>query len=484
MSSPPPQRLQARVHVRKGELHRVAAVLTAAVTALSGMHGARAESLTEAMSLAYDSNPTVQSQREQLRASDESAVQARAGFRPTLEADASAQYTDAPQSSLFGGLSEVQTNQTQGALAVGQTLYSGGRTTAQLRAAQAQIRADREQLRLVEAQILQGAVQAYCDVVRDRTVLALYRQSQTDLADAVKEIQARFEAGANTRADVAQAEAQLHSGEALVTSAQAQLDASVAEYVAVVGRSPGNLPEPQALGGLPGDLEDALTAGEQESPTLRQAEFADAVSQAKVDEAKASGHASLTLNGQFGSLGQAVPFDRLKFNDDITVGATFRRPLFAGGAIASQVRQASALRSAARLQVDAARRTVIQTISQVWSQRRAAQANEKTMQAEVLAAQAAFDGMRVEYRAGLRTTLDVLVAEQTLRDAQAAAAQAAHDERVADASLLAAIGRLDGRLVASSSTTRPLPDVKRIGASLWDAIPEGLDKLGSVEPGP
>ena len=53
-----------------------------------------AESLADAIALAYQTNPTLQAQRATLRALDESTVQARSGWRPSLSASASGQYTE------------------------------------------------------------------------------------------------------------------------------------------------------------------------------------------------------------------------------------------------------------------------------------------------------------------------------------------------------------------------------------------------------
>ncbi len=209
---------------------------------------------------------------------------------------------------------------------------------------------------------------------------------------------------------------------------------------------------------------------------------ADAVNQARVDQARAGGRASLSLNGVLGYAGTAVPFDRHNYNSDVTVSATLRQPLFAGGSIASQVRQASELESSTRLQIDLARRSVIQAVSQAWSQRRAAQLNLVSAQTEVSASQAAFDGMRVEYRAGLRSTLDVLIAQQTLRNAQITQSHADHDQKLAEAALLAAVGRLEARMQAPEAVAysrQSLTPVDRIGASPWDILPQALDRVPS-----
>ena len=47
---------------------------------------AAAETLADAIALAYQTNPTLQAQRASQRALDESIVQARSGWRPTLSA--------------------------------------------------------------------------------------------------------------------------------------------------------------------------------------------------------------------------------------------------------------------------------------------------------------------------------------------------------------------------------------------------------------
>ncbi len=91
-----------------------------------------------------------------------------------------------------------------------------------------------------------------------------------------------------------------------------------------------------------------------------------------------------------------------------------------------------------------ARRTTLQTVAQAWSQRNAAHLNTAAQEAQVKAAKTAFDGMRIEYRAGLRQTLEVLIAQETLGSAEIALVQAMHDEYVADGLLLNAIGRVIG----------------------------------------
>src|SRR5690606_12101887 len=89
---------------RRGAL--LAAVSSAAFLATA--FAASAETLADAIALAYETNPTLQAQRASQRALDESVVQARAsGYRPQISGAATAGWskTDTP-----GGGGFVDTN--------------------------------------------------------------------------------------------------------------------------------------------------------------------------------------------------------------------------------------------------------------------------------------------------------------------------------------------------------------------------------------
>src|SRR5688572_13225296 len=69
-----------------------------AATVCAGLLGAAfpasAETLADALALAYQNNPTLQAQRAAQRALDENYVQARTGWRPTLNMSGGWQYSE------------------------------------------------------------------------------------------------------------------------------------------------------------------------------------------------------------------------------------------------------------------------------------------------------------------------------------------------------------------------------------------------------
>ena len=66
----------------------------------------------------------------------------------------------------------------------------------------------------------------------------------------------------------------------------------------------------------------------------------------------------------------------------------------------------------------------------------------QSAQAQVTASEIALNGVREEAKAGQRTTLDVLNAQQALVNARVALITAQHDRVVASYSVLNAVGRL------------------------------------------
>ena len=82
-----------------------------------------------------------------------------------------------------------------------------------------------------------------------------------------------------------------------------------------------------------------------------------------------------------------------------------------------------------------------------WGQLEAGKAQVKSAQAQVTASEVALNGVREEAKAGQRTTLDVLNAQQALVNARVALVTAQHDRVVASYAVLNSIGRLSPQVL-------------------------------------
>jgi len=460
----------------------------AAVSALALLAPAVAvaETLADALALAYQSNPTLQSQRALQRQLDETYVQARSSFRPTLNASSTTSWSDGSAGGgggptgggAAGGGGGGSGGRTGVTLSAQQPLFTGGRASGAIDAAEATVLAGREALRNVEQTVLQSVIQAYSDVIRDQQIVGIREQSLQVLINQLQETQARFEVGLLTRTDVARGEAQVANARALLSSAQAQLQNSRAAYVTAVGQNPGELASPPPLPGLPGSVDDAFRTAEGNNPALRRAQITEQASRYRVAQVRAQRNPTVSLTT---SLGYTGAIDPLNLNRQISVSGVITQPLFTGGAVSSQIRAALEQNNSDRILIEQQRRTTVQAVAQAWNQLQAAQANIVSNQEQVRAATVAFEGAQEQYRVGLSTTLDVLLTQETLRTAQLALVQSQRDLYVAQASLLNAMGRLDAQSLVDGV---PLYDpaanfnkVKDAGSVPWEPLIEALDQI-------
>jgi outer membrane protein len=447
---------------------------SAAIALLAGLPAAaRAETLADALTLAYQSNPTLQQARAQLRALDESDPQARAGWRPTVTVTASDDYERVFQHPV------ISVNQAGAALNLSQPIYTGGRTARAVDAADATIAAGREALRASEATVLQSVVQAYEDVLRDQALLAISEKDLAALRSVNDEITAKFVVGTTTRTDVLQIQAQVATSEATIAQARAQLQISRANYVTAVGQNPGQLVPPPPLPQLPADPDAAFAAATADNPALRQATLNEVASRARVAQARAGWLPQLSAGVQLGYTGNNTPASTVDYSKALTAQVTLTVPLYNGDMTGSLVRQAVEQNNSDLIGIEGARRQAVQAVSHAWNQLIAAQQSARSQRAAQAAAELAFIGMREEYRLALRSTLDVLTAEEAVRQAEAAVATADHDAYMAGVNLLAAVGRLEARyLVSGVGIYDPKTNFNRIrhkGELPYEPLIAGLD---------
>lgn len=466
--------------------YRLLLTAVSSVALLGAVAAARAETLADALALAYEANPTLQSQRALQRQTDETYVQARAGWRPTLNATGAAAYQD--QVSPVNNAHLVQDRLT-GTLTAVQPVFTSGRVSAQVDAADATVRAGREGLRATEATILQQVVQSYQDVLRDQQIVALRQQSVDVLTRQLSETQARFQVGLITVTDVARSEAQLAQSRSQLSLARSALQNSRANYAAVVGRVPDNLETPPVLPGLPNTLDEALSAAEEGNPNLRRAMLTEEASRARVAQVRAQRGPTVSVQGSYGFTGDMSSLG--PFGRNINATANVSIPIFTGGVLSSQIRAAQQQNTSDRVLVEQQRRTMVQTLSVAWAQMLGAHASIVSNEQQVRSATVAFEGSQEQFRVGLSTTLDVLLAQDTLRQAQLALVQSQRDQYVAQGQVLAAIGRLE---IAALATNAPKYDpranfdeVKNKGALPWEGVIRAIDlhkDADSVTPGP
>jgi outer membrane protein len=456
-------------------------VLGAVLLAAPGV--CAAESLMDAIALAYQTNPNLRAQRAELRSADENYVQARAGFGPQVSITGQAGYDDARvQQGQFGFTSntDYRAGTGQADLSAVQPIYTSGAASAQARGASAGVAAGRQNLRQAESQLLVNVVTAYLDVRRDRQISVVIKDEIATLNRAYEETKAKAALGQLSKTDVAQAQARLLSSQAQLYLALGRLNVSSAEYLAVVGQNPGELePEPE-LAGLPDQPDQAFEAAEHNNPQLLAAIDNEKAAREKVNQAKAQLGPTVSIRLD-AAVAPIEPYLPRQYQRSVTGAVVVTQPLYTSGLNTSKVRQAQDEDSKAELTIEATRRTVVQQVSQAWNQvnatRQALLIEQRQVEAEAVAA----TGDQLEERAGLRSIIELLNAEQEQANAKIGLVQARHDEYVARATLLSAMGLLEAKLLIPSiqayDPQRSLKRVELFAAAPWEGAVATIDSI-------
>jgi len=452
--------------MRFGGVAFVAALLVAA--------GARAETLTDALARAYQTNPLLNAERAKLRSTDENVPGALAGYRPQVALSLSAGLQGV-RNLLPGGFNPDGTaappfsqsaNLTpwSAGLTLNQNLFNGFKTGNQVRQAEAQVLSGREALRLVEQSVLLDAATAYMGVLANQGLVEAQRANLQFLRELRATTQRRYDAGDVTPTDVAQSEARLNRGIADLNNAEIALAVSQATYAQVIGVSPGRLSQPDSVDRLlPRQRDQAVAIGRAENPAILTATFDTDAAQKAVNIAEAALYPTVGVQASVSRNFQTDTTLGSTRTDQASVVGNVNVPVYDGGVASAQVRQSKELLSQARILLDRARTQTDLAVVTAWVTNEGSRINLNAAQSEVRAAEIAVAGVQREAQAGQRTTLDVLNSQQDLTAARSRLIIAQRDRVVASYTLLSAIGRLNrGRLALATPDYDPMVHYQQV----------------------
>ena len=418
-----------------------------------------ADTIEAALVRAYQNNPQLNAQRASVRSTDENVPQALSGYRPRVAVTGSAGYQYTDTNSTAGGTpTNIVRTEIHGAnsprsvgATVSQTLFNGQQTANKTRAAESQVSGAREGLRVLEQTVLLSAATIYMDYLRDSAIVEVQRSNVRVLEQTLKQTKDRFNVGEVTRTDVAQSEAQLAAGNTQLLTAEANLTTTRSNFRRIIGNEPSALaPGSPVDRYLPGSLPSAVDLGLTENPNVTAAMFGIDVSylQTKVNEGALL--PTVTLQGSV----------QQSYEQTLTIYRSFGAsvigqlsiPVYQGGAEYALIRQSKESLTQQRLFLEQTRDQTRANVVTAWGQLVAGKAQVQSAQSQVSASEIALNGVREEAKAGQRTTLDVLNAQQALVNARVALVTAQHDRVVASYAVLNAVGRLSPQVLNLATT--------------------------------
>lgn len=434
---------------------------------------AQADTLRDALVRAYEDNPTLEGARAQQRATDESVVIQRSQALPSLSS--SGTYSEFLRQSTTSFISPQR--QISASVDLSVPVFQGGAVRNGILAAENRIEAGRAGLRATESGLFADVVAIYMDVILNEALVSLSSNNVDVLAVNLEATSDRFEIGDLTRTDVAQSESRLAVARSDLRSAQANLVNVRERYIALVGMAPTDLEPPPPLPGLPESPDDAVNVALEHNPDLIAARERAEAAGYDIDVAGAGRLPTVSLftNGGYqnflGTLGSLTNAPADQTSTSATAGVRLSVPLFQGGRVAAQQRQATASAQSSLEQVIATERSVIAQTRAIYSNWRASNAIIASSEAAVAAAELSLEGVRAESTVGNRTILDILDAQQELLRAQVQLVTARRNAYVAGFGLLAIMGKAEARdlgLGEQGVLYDPVDNYDRVRGILWD----------------
>tara|TARA_B100001564_G_scaffold224328_1_gene189094 strand:+ start:83 stop:1411 length:1329 start_codon:yes stop_codon:yes gene_type:complete len=392
--------------------------------------------LEDSLSRAYLNHPSLKASISNLEATNENLTQARAGWMPTIEGSVER----GKQRSEVGSNTSHRLTDTRNTR-ITQPLFQGGRTIALSDKAHADIETARANLTQTEQDLLLDAVIAYLNLVRDQQVLKLSQKNEVIMGQHLDITNERFSVGEVTQTDVAQAKANLAQATSEKVRSTGNLRISQASFEQVVGVKAPELKKIPNLPSLPSlQLSSLIDHALFYHPLIKAADQQLSSAKEQIWVEKSSLLPSVNMVASTQEQEGSIFLSGTSTTDSITVNVSV--PLYQSGAEYSRIRQAKRRAASQEFNLEAVQRQVTEGVINAHQNVIVTGSIITSRLAAVDAFNLALEGTKAESKAGQRTTLDVLEAQQDVFAAQVELVKAKRDEVVSHYQLLAAIGQL------------------------------------------
>jgi len=405
-----------------------------------------AETFSVALKKAYDNNPELNAERENLNISKQDLNISKSSYLPTvtLSGSQSEEETDKLTNRDGSDASITNVDPTVKSVTITQTLIDFGRG-AELAKSKLGIDLAEAKLLKKEQDILYKSIQAYTGLVSANEKLKINRSNVNLLDRQVETDRIRLERGNISLSDVAQSESSLAGAQAKLIQAENDFLTSKLNYENVIGK----LDNPDLLDKssittikLPNELNSAIEISKKNNPDLIIAQLEYEQSKKDTTSAKADLAPSATLS-----------FDRSQTNDlnatfderdKETLKATVTWPFFSGGKNIASIRKNQSLELQKNLLLENMTTKNQTDVASAWSNYQSNKSLLNSVRAQVNAAEIANEGIVAEYNSGSdRTTLEVIQSNSLLLNAQISLADSERNYILSQFNLLKSIGLLN-----------------------------------------
>ena len=395
--------------------------------------------------LAHD--PTLASALSANKAAQEIIEQGKALYRPTVNFNANANTTQSHIRYLSGTPSPGSTNfeNFNAAIEARQPIYRK-QNLVEMDQAATQVSLADKQYHLSQQNLILRSTQAYFDVLIAQDKIALINAQKVAILSQLDQAKATFEVGTATITDVNEAQARYDLIIAQEIAAVNEFEIAKRSIEAITGELPTKLATVKSdiqVTQLSQNMQDWQQVGLQNNLNIQIQQDALKLAEQGVEHANAGHLPTLDAVSSLGdnySNGSPSVFSTGNDLKSATIGLQLHIPLYAGGAISSKARQAMLNKQKAQDDVDIARRNTDLETQRAYLNLGTTIALVKALEQVLTSSQSQLDSTKLGYEVGVRTSVDVLNAQQQLFSAKRDLLQARYSYLVNIIRLKAASG--------------------------------------------
>jgi multidrug efflux system outer membrane protein len=370
------------------------------------------------------------------------AVQARSQFVPSIDYNGT---VSRGRNDLFGSAypnGGATVSSVAATLNVFWEVDLWGRIRRLDESARAQFLATEEARRGIRLSLVSDVAGDYLRLQELDQELEIARRTTNSFGDSLKIFTQRLEGGTASDLEAARAEAAEADAASAIPSIEQQISTTENELCILLGRAPGPVlravPSLEAFSPeVPACLPSALL---ERRPDVRETEQLLHAANAQIGESVAEFFPKIGLTALLGKISPELSAFTLGGANAWGVAAEGAGPLFEGGRLVGQYRQAKAAREEALLHFQQTALTALRDVSDALIAREKLGEIRQQQAREVTALERAVRTSTERYLAGKASYYEVLEAQQQLFPAQLNRARTERDERLAVVALYKALG--------------------------------------------
>ncbi len=410
---------------------------------------AQGADLLETYRAAQNQDAVFASARAAQQAGQEKLAQGRATMLPSVNLTANSTYYD--NQIQFPGASR-QLNYTSSGIGVSlvQPLFRQQNWLAYTES-ELQVLVSDAQFHLAEQDLITRVAQVYFDVLIAQDSVQLAETQKKSIAEQLEQARRNFEVGTATITDTYEAQARFDLTNAQLIAAQSNLEIKRRSLQQITNANPGELKPISAALKLdvpqPADASKWVEDAQQHSLQVLIAQAGAELAEKEVVRNRGGHYPTLDLVANVSqSLANGGTFTGTGYGPADTtsksVGVQFNMPLFQGGATQSKWREAAANRDKAQQDLENARRSVAVQVLQAYLGVVNGIAQVQALQQALKSSESLLQASKLGQNVGVRTSLDVLNAQQQLFSTRRDLYQAQYNYLVSQLRLKAAAGNL------------------------------------------